>query len=68
MTLDVPLSVKMDEWRRLAAERPLSIEECREIIAALRSGRATASAVSAKSRAAKAPVDISGLEDEIANL
>lgn len=68
MALDTPLSVKVGEWRRISLERKLSVEEMRQVFHELRSGRLAAAATSAKSRAAKAPVDIAGLQDEIDNL
>jgi len=67
MTLDVPLSVKMAEWAKLATERALTMEENREIIKLLRGGRVAASST-AKAKGTKAPVDVSGMEDEIDNL
>lgn len=66
--LDVPLSVKLEEWRQKAAAGTITTEEMRTCIQAIRQGRVAAAAVSAKSRAAKAPVDLSSLDDEIANL
>jgi hypothetical protein len=68
MTLDVPLSVKIEEWRKAATERPLTTDEMREIVRILRDGRIGAAATSARSRAAKAPVNVAGLESEIDDL
>jgi hypothetical protein len=68
MTLEVPLSVKMAEWTKLATERPLTMEENREVIRLLRAGRASAAASPTKTKASKAPVDLAGLEDEIDNI
>lgn len=68
MTLDVPLSVKIEEWRRQATEGTLSIEDMREAVEAIRNGRTSAAARSATSRAKKAPVDVSALENELDGL
>jgi hypothetical protein len=68
MSLDLPLSVRVEEWRRKAAEGSITPEEMRECIAAIRNGRVSASVASAKSRSAKAPVDMAALDDEIDNL
>lgn len=68
MSLDVPLSVKIEEWRRMAREGTFSIEEQRAMIIAVRAGRVGAAATSAASRARKAPVDVASLEDELDNL
>ena len=68
MTLDVPLSVKLEEWRQKAAAGTITTEEMRECIQAIRQGRVSAATVSAKSRAAKAPIAVGDLEDEIDNL
>lgn len=68
MALDLPLSVRVDEWRRKATEGTITPEEMRECIAAIRQGRVSAATTSAKSRAAKAPVDLAALDDEINNL
>lgn len=68
MTLDSPLSVKVDEWRRIVLERPLTVAEMKEILTVLREGRAKAATTSAKARASKAPVDVSDLENEIDSL
>lgn len=65
MTLNVPLSVKIEEWRKKAAEGTLTTAEMRKCIAAIRQGRISASVKSATSRAAKAPVDLTALENEI---
>lgn len=63
--LDVPLSVKIQEWREKAAAGDMSVDEMRQIILALRQGRVGAAAASAKSRAKKEPVNVQGLEDEL---
>ncbi len=68
MTLDVPLSVQLEEWRRRAAAGDLTTDEMREIIALVRQGRNSAQRTSTASRARKAPVDIAGLEDELDKL
>jgi hypothetical protein len=68
MTLTVPLSVKIEEWRRKAAEGSLTTDEMRECIAAIRQGRVSASVRSATSRAAKAPVNVDDLLGEINKL
>lgn len=68
MSLDMPLSVQVEEWRKRAAAGDVSLDEMKQIIAALRQGRLTAAATSAKSRAAKAPVNTAALLDEIDNL
>lgn len=66
--LDVPLSVKIEEWRRKAADNTITVEEMRECIAAIRAGRASAAQRSATARAKKAPVDVTSLESELDNL
>ena len=66
--LDVPLSVKLEEWRQKAAAGTITTEEMRACIQAIRQGRVAAAATSAKSRASKALPDLSTLEDEINNL
>jgi hypothetical protein len=66
--LNVPLSVKIEEWRKKAAEGTLTTAEMQECIAAIRQGRVSASVRSASSRAAKAPVNVDDLLGEINNL
>ncbi len=63
--LDVPLSVKIEEWRAKAIAGTIATEEMRECIMAIRQGRISASATSAKARAARAPVAVGDLENEI---
>lgn len=66
--LDIPLSVRVEEWKRKVLEGTITTEEMRECILALRAGRMGAAATSARSRASKAPVDIAGMENELDNL
>jgi len=68
MSLDVPLSVKIEEWRRAAAEGTITIEEMRAAVSAIRNGRVSAAARSATSRAKKEPVDVTSLENELDQL
>ena len=68
MTLDVPLSVKLEEWRRRAAAGDLTTAEMREVIQLVRQGRSSAQQTSTASRARKAPVDTAALEDELDKL
>lgn len=66
--LSPELSAKIAVWRQKARDNTLTREEQREVIIALREGRVTASAVSAKSRAKKAPIDVAALEKELEGL
>jgi hypothetical protein len=50
-------TARLDHFRSLAQQRDLTAEESREVIALIRQDRVTASAVSAKSKASKAPID-----------
>lgn len=68
MTLDVPLEVRVAEWRKKEAEGTLSDEEMREAIRAIRAGRVSASQTSTRSRAAKAPVDVGNLLEKLSKL
>lgn len=67
MTLDVPLSVKVEEWRQKAAAGTLSLDEMKAAVSAIRQGRIAAASV-AKSRPAKAAVDLAALESELDGL
>ncbi len=71
MTLEVPASAIIDEWRQKAIAGTLTDEEMIAAIRAIRSGRVSASQASAKSRAAKAasaPIDAAGLLEELDSL
>ena len=65
MTLDVPLAVRLEEWRKKAAEGTMSTEEMREAILAIRAGRVSAQKTSSASKIRKGPVDVKALDDEI---
>lgn len=54
MSTPADLAAKVDEWRRKAADRTLTLEECREALVFLRQGRVAASVTSTKARTAKA--------------
>jgi hypothetical protein len=58
MTDELPLSVRVEQWRAKAREGTLSLEEQREAIMALRAGRVAAATSAAKKASAKAPVVI----------
>lgn len=62
---ELPLKERIAIWRAKQAAGQLTIEEMREIVEALRQGRLTASASSAKSRASKAPIDADALLDSL---
>lgn len=70
MSLDEPLSVKVERWRQAAAAGTLSLDEYKQAIKEIRQGRITAAESSAKRspKAAKAAVNVSALEDEIDNI
>lgn len=70
MTIDLPLSARVEIWRKKVLDGTITIEEMREAVEAIRQGRVTAAATAAKSRssARAAPIDSDALLDDLENL
>lgn len=66
--LEVPLSVKVAEWKAKALAGLLTEEDSREWIRMVRAGRVSAQKASTTSRAAKAPIDVDALMDQLDKL
>jgi len=68
MSDDLISAAQIAEWRQKALNNQLSSDELRAFVIHCREGRVAAARTSAKSRAAKAPIDMAGLMDEIDNI
>lgn len=66
--VSLELSQKITEWRRLAAEGTLTIEDQREIIKQLRAGRVSAANASATAKRKKAITEIPHADDMLSEL
>lgn len=66
--VSLELSQKITEWRRLAAEGSLTIDDQREIIKHLRAGRVAAANASAASKRKKAITEIPHANDMLSEL
>lgn len=62
------MSARIAEWRRKSLDGTLSIDEMKAAVVALREGRVSAAASSAKSRSAKAKAPARSADDMLAEL